>query len=693
MAFGLLIVSEKFMEVTFWGTRGSVPVAETSTSHYGGNTSCIEILTAAGDLIIIDAGTGLPLLGNKIVNRHNKSCTILFTHAHWDHIHGLPFFSPMHSSDWDITFCADKKVGKKGIHSVLQGIFNGRNFPKKLDSLTGNLHIKEFEEGESFELVGAEIETCATHHPGGNTAYKITADGFTVLITGDHEWCEDYNCPKCKELTSFMKGADIIIADGQYTKVNYAKHKGWGHSYKEDWPTRVVAANIKKLIITHHNPLDSDLKLQEDLSNLREQYADLPVEIFLAREAMRISPLGNIKYVPSREERSYCWLCDFTKDLGKLLDTGMILDSILKKARKLCNAEAGTVYLVEDEKLIFAYTQNEKLFGESSVNKAVYLTSTLPIDTSSIAGYVATFQKQLKLDDMYNLPSKVPYSFNSSFDESSGYKTVSTLTAPFVHRNGKLLGVLQLINRLDENYEPIAFSVEDQEFITSLSYTTASILETSVMAKELILRMLKMSALRDPKETASHVKRVGAIAAEIYHAWALTAGIDPQELRESKSNLFLAAMLHDVGKVGISDTILKKPGRLNPEERAIMEEHCAYGAGLFIGDEWKIGQLAHDIALHHHQKWNGTGYTGDPNVPPLSGEDIPLTARIVAVADVFDALTSPRVYKEPWPMQKSIDIIKQDSGSHFDPAVVDAFLSIIDTVIAIRVRYEDEVEE
>ena len=123
-----------------------------------------------------------------------------------------------------------------------------------------------------------------------------------------------------------------------------------------------------------------------------------------------------------------------------------------------------------------------------------------------------------------------------------------------------------------------------------------------------------------------------------------------------------------------------------------MEEHCALGARLFDSAASDMDMLARDIALHHHQKWNGSGYTGDPASPRLSGTEIPLGARITAVADVYDALVSRRSYKEGWPADQAVDTLRADAGTHFDPEMVDVFLEIRDIVEAVHARYPDEPE-
>jgi response regulator RpfG family c-di-GMP phosphodiesterase len=157
-------------------------------------------------------------------------------------------------------------------------------------------------------------------------------------------------------------------------------------------------------------------------------------------------------------------------------------------------------------------------------------------------------------------------------------------------------------------------------------------------------------------------------------------------------------MLHDVGKVGISDVILKKPGKLDEDEFQTMRWHTVFGARLFLQNTSSLDEMSYDIALNHHEKWNGTGYPGHipdigtdgfPMSTPKKGEEISIYARITALADVFDALSSRRSYKEPWTDEKILEIIQQDSGTHFDPSVVETFFQIFDVIKAIREKYRD----
>jgi len=144
-------------------------------------------------------------------------------------------------------------------------------------------------------------------------------------------------------------------------------------------------------------------------------------------------------------------------------------------------------------------------------------------------------------------------------------------------------------------------------------------------------------------------------------------------------NILYASPMHDVGKIEIPDSILMKPGKLTDEEFEIMKTHSTIGANLLAYSKSEILQVAEEIAVSHHEKWNGKGYPQG-----LAGENIPLVGRIVGLADVFDALTSKLPYKDPFSVEKAIDIIKQERGEHFDPHMVDVFLENIDEILQIK---------
>lgn len=384
-------------------------------------------------------------------------------------------------------------------------------------------------------------------------------------------------------------------------------------------------------------------------------------------------------------------------NLNTLKDVDTILDRILSESRRLSDADAGSIFLVQNDELVFSYVQNDTLFDPLKNRAALYTNLKVPISHDSIVGHAAMTREPVIIDDAYNLPEGVPYRFNTSFDEEHGYRTVSILTLPLLTIENRLVGVLQLINAKDEQQAIVPFSERNKVFVSFFANNAAVTIERGIMNRELILRMMSMAELRDPSETGAHVQRVGAYSAEIYERWAANKGKEEKEIKTTRDLIRLAAMLHDVGKVGIPDAILKKPGKLTNEEFDVIKKHTLYGARLFTSITSELDRMSLEIALNHHEKWDGRGYPGcipevekdcDPRLPPKKGDEIPITARITAVADVYDALCSRRSYKDPMGEEEAYKIIRENSGTHFDPEVVDAFFQITDVLSAIRQKFQ-----
>ncbi|WP_428562047.1 MAG: HD domain-containing phosphohydrolase [Solidesulfovibrio sp. DCME] len=384
------------------------------------------------------------------------------------------------------------------------------------------------------------------------------------------------------------------------------------------------------------------------------------------------------------------------KGLRELRSLDGILDRLLLEARQLVRADSGTIFLVEGDSLVFSYVHNDSLFSDRDIARQVYLTARLPINGDSLAGYTAVANQPLVIDDAHALPPGHPVRFNASFDARTGYRTRAVLSLPITSSRGRVIAVLQIINPATAAGAPAVFGRHDVDALSLLADQAAAVIETGIVTEDFILRMCSMAELRDPCETGAHVKRVGAFAAEIYHAMQRGAGLPERELKRRKAMMRVAAMLHDVGKVGVSDAILKKPGRLTAEEYAVMQRHTELGASLFNNPVSEVHAWARDVALHHHQRFDGTGYPGGSAAadvpaggPPLAGEDIPLPARITAVADVYDALTSRRIYKPPFGDDQALEELHRQAGGQFDPLAVAAFFSIHDVILAIRARYPD----
>ena len=286
------------------------------------------------------------------------------------------------------------------------------------------------------------------------------------------------------------------------------------------------------------------------------------------------------------------------------------------------------------------------------------------------------------------------------------YVTRSMLTIPLINSNDRPLGVLQIINAQDSDGNVISFDDDAILFIKYFADSATQALEHSYLTNSMIMRMQKMAEYRDPKETFHHVQRVAEFSDVIYVNWAKRNGVPVEKMERYRDLLRIAAKCHDLGKVGVSDIILKKPGpgRFTDDERSTMKGHTCIGALLFSDMESEIDSLSRDVALRHHEWWDGSenGYPGDfdfrgyvtgepiPKSRPLKGEEIPFAARIVAIADVFDALSHRRVYKEAWSVDDAFIEIQQLSGVQFDPELVMCFLSEREKVCAINRMWESE---
>lgn len=265
---------------------------------------------------------------------------------------------------------------------------------------------------------------------------------------------------------------------------------------------------------------------------------------------------------------------------------------------------------------------------------------------------------------------------------------IPTLGAPMVDPDGEVQAVILLMRGRSS-----PFAREDENAVASLAAILEGALQRTALTRTNIERMIRMASMRDPSETFSHTNRVAGMSLVLFNAWCDRHAI-PMERRLREGDLLrTGAMLHDVGKVAIPDGILKKPAALTPDEYSTMMGHTTEGAALFSGHRTPFDRIAHDIVLHHHQRWNGRGYPQvaqpDGTLAPLRGEQIPLTARIVAIADVYDALLSTRRYKRAWSRAETVDYLRQQAGEHFDPELVEIATGLLDELDAARAEFPE----
>lgn len=398
-------------------------------------------------------------------------------------------------------------------------------------------------------------------------------------------------------------------------------------------------------------------------------------------------------------------LVSLDAQLNKIQDLDFLLEEILRGCRLMTNADAGSIYVLQDDKLHIRYAQNETLQAKLQPGeKLLYSIFSIDVSNKTLSGYCALTGEMVNIPDAYEIPSGSPYSFDPSYDRITHYRTQSILTIPLKINTGEILGVIQIINAKDKRGRIRPFKREDELLVSHFASNAAMAMQRAKLTRTIILRMIKMAELRDPKETGPHVNRVAGYAAEIYERWAKKKNYSDREIQKNLDTFRMAAMLHDVGKVAISDVILKKPGRFTPEEFEVMKQHTVAGARLFADKQSEFDEMARVVALTHHENWDGTGYPGkvdlktgqpleaDANGRPigLRGDEIPIWGRIVSLADVYDALRCRRVYKEAWNEDEVLTEMERMRGTKFDPEFLDVFFEVLPNLRQIGERYPDE---
>jgi HD-GYP domain-containing protein (c-di-GMP phosphodiesterase class II) len=402
-----------------------------------------------------------------------------------------------------------------------------------------------------------------------------------------------------------------------------------------------------------------------------------------------------------------------SSELNTVQDLDILLDKIITGARKILNVDAASIQIREGDDLVFSHVQTESLQKKLGPGqKLPYKSFRIKINKKSIAGYVALTGEILNIPNAYRISPDAPYHFDPTYDQAAGYLTKSMLTIPLKNNRNEILGVMQIVNPLKpdhnavssaEEYSAGCFDSSDEKIAVHFANMASIIVQRAQMTRLLILRMISMAELRDPKETGAHVNRVASYSVEIYEKWAHRNKLAAEEIEQKKDVLRMAAMLHDVGKVAISDLILKKPASFTPEEYEIIKTHTYQGARLFRLRQSEFDEMSAEVALTHHENWDGTGYPGHVDVEtgiplmkdesgralPLKDQEIPIFGRIVALADVYDALSSKRVYKDAWDEESVLDEIRKLSGKKFDPEMVDIFFESLDNLRSIAGRYPD----
>ena len=244
------------VKVKFWGVRGSIACPNADYMIYGGNTSCIEVSDDENRLIL-DAGTEIRALSQEVLKSSKMSGVLLFTHVHWDHICGFPFFTPFYLPGWSFRVLAGHLADKGGIRSVLASQMATPTFPVPLAALKAQMHYEDFRSGDVLDDLypGLVVRTGQLNHPDGCTGYRLEWHGKVISYITDVEHRPGALDP---EVLALIEGADLVIYNSMYCDDQFADHVGWGHSTWQQGIRLCRAANVKQLAIFHHNPEHTD---------------------------------------------------------------------------------------------------------------------------------------------------------------------------------------------------------------------------------------------------------------------------------------------------------------------------------------------------------------------------------------------------------------------------------------------------
>ncbi len=351
-------------------------------------------------------------------------------------------------------------------------------------------------------------------------------------------------------------------------------------------------------------------------------------------------------------------LVNFGGVVSKETNLNKLLELIAEQVKTILNCDRCSVFIFD--------RQTNELWSKVALGMQ-HTEIRVPFG-KGIAGHVASSGQTLNIQDGYQ-----DERFNHDLDRLTGYRTRSILAVPMKNVGGHIIGVFEAMNKNGS-----VFDVDDEGILQLISSLAASGIENAQLYESLsksqletIYRLAVTAEYRDQQDTAIHLRHISEYSALI----AQGLGLPEREVESIR----YASPLHDIGKVGIADAILLKPGKLTPEEFTEMKKHTLYGAKILCNAESALLQIACKVAASHHEKYDGTGYPAK-----LKAEQIPIYARVVSVADVFDALCMPRVYKPKWDTEKAREYILEESGKSFDPAVVAAFEKVYGEILKMH---------
>ena len=277
------------MIVIFYGARGSIPVSGKEYLKYGGNTTCLEIRTKDDEIIIIDAGSGIRTLGHRLIAENRFQYTMIFTHAHWDHIMGFPFFQPIYSTKTRIAMYGCP-FAQASVKQMISKIMSPPNFPVRFEDIRADIVYHEACE-DPFAIKSMSIAPIPLSHPNQGVGYRFTEGGKSFVFLTDNELAFKHpGGADFQDYRDFSAGADLLVHDAEFTEKDYKKTKTWGHSVYRDALRLALEARVRKFGLFHHNQERSDEGIDEILADCRKivDNSNEDMECFAVHQGMEI---------------------------------------------------------------------------------------------------------------------------------------------------------------------------------------------------------------------------------------------------------------------------------------------------------------------------------------------------------------------------------------------------------------------
>ncbi len=619
-----------------------------------GGSACIQITQTA----VIDAGNLLALNQAELLEY------VFITHSHLDHILDLPFYI-------DINFIKLQKplkvcASQTTINALKSHVFNGDiwpefhhiNLPNNKGKAIEFVEIKEYQE---IHLDDISITPIKSKHTIECFGFIISKNGNSIYFTSDTSssdklWHTINSRQDIKQVVvdiAFPSSMNKIAQSSLHMTPSILK-EGMKNLTRDD-----VIIHAFHLKLGFQDEIIQEIQEQKLLGENGKILKDGTAVYFDPTFATKTSLFLTEKEILET-------LFNTTSKIAQEASFKNTLNTLAQMVQTMLVAERCTLWIVDYEQSCLW----------TKVAQGLDERISIPM-SSGIVGKTLKEGRALIINNPYAHPD-----FNKDVDIATGYITESIITMPiYDSHKDKVIGIYQALNK--QSNLDYSFNDTDLKYLQLAATFTGQVYESMLLNQELeetqreIIYTLASVCESRSKETGSHVKRVAKYSRVLAEALGMN---------EKQANIIeLGSTTHDIGKVAIPDVVLNKPGIYDEEDRRIMNTHAGIGYEMLKHSQRPILKTAATIAYEHHEKYDGTGYPRG-----LSGEDIDINARIVALADVFDALGSDRIYKKAWDLERIYALLKAERGAHFDPQLVDLFFANLDQFLAIREQYQDD---